>query len=49
MADGNNPPFLEIGKFTNLIKIKVFKMIEKIQWGYSNPPPAADVDYFWKK
>ena len=38
MADGNNPPFLEIGKFTNLIIIKVFKMIEKIQWVFSNPP-----------
>ena len=33
MADGNNPPFLEIGKFTNIIIIKVFKIIQKIQWG----------------
>ena len=38
MADGSKPPFLEIGKFTNLIIIKVFKMIEKIQWVFSNPP-----------
>ena len=37
MADGNNPPFLEIGKFTNLIIIKVFKMIEKNPAGLFEP------------